>query len=248
LGDFHRLYLRSCTIPQPGSALTSLRKKHHQQAEFDFVWRAKDKKGRTAGFLRDTLRVKVGNREYEQILKGNVLYPSRLTLLPGTYDLKVVAREDGSGKMGSFESSLNLPAPDHGRRLRAILTVGRKNLLPSVTNVFRRDQALYVYCESYGTGTDPGGSAALKAHPPTFGLMFFRRGVMVSEAGPFPGSVLENQAGRNRYFADVPLRNFPAGRYRLQVNVMDPSANAAAFAEVPFVIMPSRTPGGAKEK
>ena len=258
----------------PGSALASLGKKHRHQAEFDFVWRARDKNGRTAGFLRDTLRMKAGNREYEQILKGNVLYQGRLTLPPGTYDLKVVARENGSGKMGSFESSLNLPdlepgnlnlssvvisnqaatagkkhqeARQHGRRARSILTVGRKNLLPSVTNVFRRDQALYVYCESYGPGTDPP-AAAPKAQPPSFELMFFRRGVMVSEAGPFPGSVLGNQAGWNRYFADVPLRDFPAGRYRLQVNVMDPSANAAAFAEVPFVIMPSRTPASAKEK
>ena len=261
----------------PGSAISSLRKSNRHEAGFDFVWRAKGKDGRTAGFLRDTLLVKISNQEYRQILKSNVLYQGRLTLPPGTYDLKVVARENESGKMGSFETVLNLSAlqpgdlnlssvvisnqvalkaarkrrqapNQHDRRSSAILTVGRQNLLPSVTNVFRRDQTLYVYFESYDPGTNHHGAASLNSNPPSFALMFFRRGVMVSETGPFRGNLLENQAGWNRYFADVPLQDFPAGRYRLQVNVMDPSANAAAFGEVPFAIMPSPAPGGTKEK
>jgi len=259
----------------PGSVLSSLGKKRRPQTEFDFVWRVKDKNGRTAGFLRDTLRMKISNQEYEKILKSNVLYQGHLTLPPGTYDLKVVARENGSGKMGSFESSLNLPALQpgdlnlssvvisnqaatvaagkeqqesgkHGGRSRAILTVGRKDLLPSVTNVFRRDQALYVYFESYDPGTNHHAVASLNSEPPSFALIFFRRGVMVSETGPFRASILGKQAGWDQYFADVPLQDFPAGRYRLQVNVMDPSANAAVFDEVPFAIMPSPAPGGTK--
>jgi len=252
----------------PGSAISFLGKSRQRETEFDFVWRAKDKTGGTAGFLRDTLRLKISNTEYQQILKGNILYQGVLTLPSGSYDLKVVARENESGKMGSFESALNLPAlqpgdlnlssvvisnqlattavrnrrrePNkHKGRSRPIRMAGSETMLPSVTNVFRRGQSLYVYFESYDPGTEQHGAASLNSKPPSFALLFFRRGVMVSEAGPFPGNTLENRAGWNRYLTDIPLQDFPVGRYTLQVNVMDPPTNAAAFVEIPFAVMPS---------
>lgn len=274
--DSHH-YVVTLAAKIPGAAISFLGNSRLHRTEFDFVWRIKDKNGRTAGFLRDTLHVKISRREYQQILKGNILYQGRLTLPPGSYDLKVVARENESGKMGSFESALNLPVlkpgdlnlssvvisnqlatpavrkkrrklNNHNRRSRTPLMADGNNLLPSVTNVFRRVQSLYVYFESYDPGTDQHGAAPLNSKPPSFALLFFRRGVMVSEAGPFRGSPLENRAGCDRYLTDIPLRDFPAGRYRLQVNVMDPPTNAAAFAEVPFAVMPSLAPGGTKEK
>jgi hypothetical protein len=40
-----------------------------------------------------------------------------------------------------------------------------------------------------------------------------------------------------RYLVKIPLQRFPAGRYFMQVNVLDPAANQVAFARVPLAIL-----------
>jgi len=75
--------------------------------------------------------------------------------------------------------------------------------------------------------------------PPSVALVFFRGGVKISEAGPFPGRLekAKNSAGKAEYFVQIPLAKFPPGRYWMQVNVLDPSADRVAFARVPIAIM-----------
>src|SRR3989441_805277 len=173
---------------------------------------------------------------YRQVLGGNILYEGGFELPAGNYHLKVVARENESGKLGTFEEPLVLPdAAGSGLSVSSVvvsnqlqesaregegggrkakgrninpLQVGSRLLLPSVTRVFRTNQKLYVYLESYeckarseggskSNGTDQtsegrsagGGESNL---PPSVALVFFRSGVQISEAGPFVGK-LENE-------------------------------------------------------
>jgi len=58
-----------------------------------------------AGALRDTLPVKLNAATFQKVMKGNILYEGGLVLPPGAYKLKVVARENLTGKMGTFERS-----------------------------------------------------------------------------------------------------------------------------------------------
>jgi len=71
-------------------------------------------------------------------------------------------------------------------------------------------------------------------------LLFFRGGVKISEAGPFPGkreSAGKARSGKAAYFVQIPLQKFPPGRYSMQVNVLDPSSDRVAFTRVPIAIM-----------
>jgi VWFA-related protein len=160
----------------PGSAVELLKKSNTRETEFDFIWRATDPAGKPAGVLRDTLPVKVGGEAYDVLLAGNFLYEGSLVLPPGKYQLKVLVRENQSGKMGTFEQPLDLPpvqasglslssvvlsnevkasAPGSGRRNRSRnendnpLMAEGKSVLPSVTRVFRTNQDLFVVLESY---------------------------------------------------------------------------------------------------
>ena len=141
------------------------------------------------------------------------------------------------------------PQPPSGRPLQ----VGGENVLPSVTRVFRTDQNLYAYLESYAPagGKFNGASADASGAPsaagpslPSVGLVFFRGGAKISEAGPFPGEREKSPAGTVRYFVKIPLQKFPSGRYWMQVNVLDPAADQVAFARVPLAIrkLASMTP------
>jgi VWFA-related protein len=245
----------------PGSAVSFLQKSGKRETEFDFVWRVTDAADKVAGVLRDTLPVKVEGETYEQLASGNILYEGEITLAPGTYRLKTAVRENQSGKIGTFEAPLVLPPiadtglalssvvlsneakplSDPGRRgsktpKDQLLTVGERRLLPSVTRVFRNNQTLSIYLESYGGKTD-SSTAAETGNPPSVALVFFRGGRKFAEAGPFAGKSDKSSREKSEYFAEVPLANFPPGRYSLQANVLDPRANRVAFVRTPMAVV-----------
>ena len=169
----------------PGSAVQLLKKSKTRETEFDFIWRAEDSAAKPVGVLRDTLPVKVSGEAYDLLLAGNFLYVGSLELPPGKYQLKVLVRENQSGKMGTFEQPLDLPpVQPSGLTLSSVvlsnevkpneagegrskkprsendnpLSVEGKSVLPSVTRVFRTNQELFVTLESYtGQAVPKGG-------------------------------------------------------------------------------------------
>ena len=255
----------------PGSAVQLLKKSNAHETEFDFIWRATDPSGKPVGVLRDTLPVKVIGESYDMLLAGNFLYEGSLVLPPGKFQLKVLVRENQSGKMGTFEEPLNLPPfSTGGLALSSVVlsnevkasggNAGRRNkpkgendnplkledksVLPSVTRVFRTNQDLFVLLESYAGKSASKATApgtANAAVPPSVALAFFRRGAKVADAGPFPGKVGKSSDGKASYFVDIPLTKFHPGRYTLQVNVLDPAHDRVAFARVPMAIVPAPT-------
>jgi len=257
----------------PGSAVSFLRKSGKREPEFDFAWRVTDSANRPVGVLRDTLPVKIVAEAYDQLLSGNILYEGELALPPGKYRLKVLVRENQTGKLGTFEQPLVLPASlDTGLTLSSVvlsnelqetalsargrkgrsrgddehpLQVGGKSVLPSITRVFRTNQTLSIYLESYGGKpvSAPNGTPAPSGPPlaPSVALAFFHRGQKFAEAGPFPGKA-EKPEETASYFVQIPLARFPPGRYALQVNVLDPARDRVAFARVPLAIVKMPAP------
>ena len=114
------------------------------------------------------------------------------------------------------------------------LQVGDRSILRSVTRVFRTNQLLTVYLESYaGKNVVPAGLVT----PPTVALMFLRRGRKFADAGPFPGKLEKSACQKASYFVQIPLDKFPRGSYSVQVNVLEPSLERVAFAHVPLAIV-----------
>jgi VWFA-related protein len=266
----------------PGSAVSFLQKSRRHETQFDFVWRVTDASNKVAGVLRDTLPVKVAGENYELLLSGNILYEGTMTLPPGKYHLTTLVRENQSGKMGTFEQDLDLPGVnDSGLLLSSVvlsnevkgkdesargrarqskesgespLEAGNRSILPSVTRVFRTNQTLSVYLESYGrkaATAGPGGAqTAVAGLQPSLGLAFFRGGRKIAEAGPFAGKQEKSANEKASFFVQIPLEKFPPGRYTLQVNVLDPARDRVAFARVPLAVVtapPRPTPPTAGE-
>ncbi len=260
----------------PGSSIPFRQHSTVHQTQFDFAWRATDSHGKVAGALRDTLPVKLDASTFQTVLKGNILYEGGLVLPPASYKLKVVARENMTGKMGTFEKQLVLPPVSKtGLALSSVvvsnelskrpparpqrgpwamgaednpLDSGSQAILPSVTRVFYGNQNLYVYLQSYAN--KPASATKATGHPqssmpPSMALIFFRNGVQVSQAGPYPAKSGKSGVGTASYFTDIPLAKFPPGRYWMQVNVIDASANEVAFARVPMAIISVPDQGGA---
>ena len=261
----------------PGSAIPFHQHSSVHQTQFDFAWRATDSRGKVAGALRDKLPVKLNASTFQTVLKGNILYEGGLVLPPGNYKLKVVARENQTGKMGTFEKRLVLPPVSKNRLMLSSVVVsnelskklptrprrgpwamgaegnpldsGSQAILPSVTRVFYANQNLYVYLQSYGAKPAAAGKAARRSgspSPPSMALIFFRNGVQISQAGPYTAKSGKSGEGPATYFTQIPLAKFPPGRYWMQVNVMDASANEVAFARVPMAIIPITDKNGTR--
>ena len=243
----------------PGSEVAFLKKSHKEETEFDFAWKLTGEKNHVAGGLRDTLPVRVTSDTLEEIIGSNLFYEGEVILPAGKYNLKAVVRENESGKIGTFEAPLVVTdVADTGLGLSSVilsnevkssddlnrahvnrdknspLQVGDRSILPSVTRVFRTNQMLTVYLESYaGKSVVPTGPVTT----PTVALLFFRRGRKFAEAGPFPGKLEKSTDQKASYFVQIPLDKFPRGTYTLQVNVLEPSLERVAFARVPLAIV-----------
>ncbi|TAM83916.1 MAG: VWA domain-containing protein [Acidobacteria bacterium] len=270
--DHHYYVVLAAKIP--GSSIPFRQHSSDHRTQFDFAWRATDSQGKVAGALRDTLPVKLDAYTFQTVLKGNLLYEGGLVLPPGTYKLKVVARENLTGKMGTFEKQLVLPPVSKtGLALSSVvvsnelskkpptrpqrgpwttgaednpLDSGSQAILPSVTRVFYANQNLYVYFQSYVAKSASSGKSprGSSPSPPSMALIFFRNGVQISQAGPYAAKSGKSGEGTASYFTEIPLAKFPPGRYWMQVNVMDVPANQVAFARIPMAIVSAPDKGG----
>jgi hypothetical protein len=105
-------------------------------------------------------------------------------------------------------------------------------LVPSVTNVFRRDQDLYVYLEAY----EPNAETT---QPLMARVSFYRGKVKAFETEPL--QVTEGLNPKTKALAlrfSMPLQKLQAGRYTCQVSVLEPGAQKFAFWRAPVVVLP----------
>jgi VWFA-related protein len=258
----------------PGSEVAFLKKAGKHETEFDFAWKVTDSKDHTVAALRDTLPVKMTNDTFEEVIAGNLFYEGEVSLPPGKYNLKAVVRENEGGKLGTFETPLDVPdisatglslssvvlsnevkpsaelaRAKIQREKDAPLQVGNRSVLPSVTRVFRTNQTLSVYLESYAAKNPAPAAGQPPAAPgpptpPSVALVFFRNGKKTADAGPYAGKLEKSSDQKTSYFVQIPLERFPTGRYTMQVNVLDPAFSRVAFTRVPLAIVkpPPRVP------
>jgi len=258
-------YFVPVSLKIPGTALELARSGKAEEAELDFIGQVRDAKGHVAGTVRDAIKVRLKGDDAGQITRRNLEYDSGFTLQPGAYTVKFLARENVTGKIGTFESKFTVPdltastaglrtssvvwanqreplsaavgAASKNRRLSAMhpLVEDGKKLVPSVTRVYRKDQTLYVYLEVY----DPGMSPDEKTPSVTASLSFFQG----------RGKAFETSSLRVRQMADhrpyvmpvqfqVPLASLKAGRYTCQVSLIDEIGQKFAFSRAPLVLIP----------
>ena len=137
------------------------------------------------GQLRDTVKLAVDSTQ--QIRRKNVQYNTSFLLAPGNYHLKFVVRENRTGRMGTFEtdvqipdlrkaplrnssmvlSSLRVPAPGK-KKTDSPLSGDQTELVPNVTHVFTQDQHLYLQFEVYDAakGKPPANTSKPAADAP----------------------------------------------------------------------------------
>jgi VWFA-related protein len=250
------------------SALEWARKSHRREVQFDFAAEVRAaRSGRVVGALRDTITVRLDAERYQQVEQNALVYQGGIILPPGDYKLKFLARENETGRIGTFEEALKLPAPADRLQLSSVLLssqivaagkdsevktqafapdaglrqspleVAGERIIPSVTRVFTHRQMLYVFFQAYLPAHADPGQ--LRA-----GLEFFRNGARVSQT-PMVAPTEVNPRTRTASFRiRLPLAAVAAGRYTVQAVVVEAGGAQAAFNRSYFALLPAAPSGG----
>jgi len=111
-------YFVPVSVKLPGSLIALAKKGGKQTTDFDFIGEVRDANGRLAGGVRDQITVKLTDADAERLAERHFQYDTGLTLAPGEYRLTFLAREDLTGKMGTFETKFTIPDLNNTKTLR----------------------------------------------------------------------------------------------------------------------------------
>jgi VWFA-related protein len=161
-------YYLGVSLVIPGSQIPFVQAKDRDNATIDIIGIVHANGKLPVGHLRDTVKLAVDSAQ--QVRRKNVQYNTAFILAPGNYQLKFVIRENQTGRMGSFETDVQIPdlrkAPVRmssvvlsSQRVPASgggskkgfhpLVQDQTELVPNITHVFTRDQHLYLQYEVY---------------------------------------------------------------------------------------------------
>ncbi|QHS53441.1 VWA domain-containing protein [Edaphobacter sp. 12200R-103] len=241
----------------PGSQIPFLKNGDRDKASIDILGQVKNAQGIAVGDVRDT--VKLALDASQQVQRKNIQYSTGFTLAPGRYHLKFVLRENQTGRMGSFETDLQVPdlkkvplklssivlasqqAPNTSKKTSNPLIRDGVEWVPNVAHVFRQNQHLYFLYEVYDPAREKNGDSAPKPSPGLgrrlsgavkvlTSIEFLKGGVKVYET-PLISADAVNVPDRNAvaFQFDVPLNQLKTGTYICQVNVIDDAGGSFSF-------------------
>jgi VWFA-related protein len=171
-------YYLAVSLVVPGSQIPFVTEKEKDNATIDIVGEVREGGKFPVGQLRDTVKLAVDSTR--DVRRKNVQYNTGFVLAPGSYHLKFIIRENRTGRIGSFETDVQIPdlrktplkmssvvlsslrAPVTGKKNGANpLVRDQMELVPNITHVFAPDQHLYLQYEVYDAakGKNPAPAA-----------------------------------------------------------------------------------------
>ncbi len=236
-------YYVPVSLAVPGSAVPS----SDGRLTLDVAGVIRDERGFPVGRIRDTITVPPAAAG--TLAARQVVYHTGVTLPPGRFSVKVVVRENATGRMGAFEAPVVVPelksapvkvssvvlstqmVPAASRRSASPLARGGVELVPNLTHVVRRDQKLYFYYEVYEPAME-GGSPHIRTS-----LAFYRGAIKVLETPLVERTAIDAADRRAAVFQfEVAAEKLERGLYTCQVNIIDEVAGRFAFPRLQLYV------------
>ena len=248
----------------PGSELALARKRGAQHTLIDFIGEVKDEYGITIQNIRDKYDVKLSEDTAEQLAKRPLQFYTGFTLLPGKYVIKFLARDAETGRIGTFQTSFEIPnLMKEEKRIpisTVVLSSQRVPFSEALLNVQRNDAQKNVNADPLvfeGQRLFPSVTrvfskqrdmyvflqayerAATTMQPLVAFVTFYKGDAKALETAPLP--VVDGLDARSKAVPlrfSVPLNELATGRYDCQVTVLDPGGQKVAFWRAPIVLVP----------
>src|SRR5271168_869841 len=106
----HAEYFVPLVVKIPGRELALAKKGGSDHTLIDFVGEIKDVVGgNTVTNIRDNVNIKLSDATAAELAKQPIEYDAGFTLLPGKYTIKFLARDDETGRIGTFQTNFTVP-------------------------------------------------------------------------------------------------------------------------------------------
>jgi VWFA-related protein len=103
-------YFVPIVVKIPGRELALAKKFGAEHTLIDFVCEIKDEvSGITVTNVRDNVNIKLSDATATELAKRPIEYDAGFTLTPGRYSIKFLARDDETGRIGTYQTSFVIP-------------------------------------------------------------------------------------------------------------------------------------------
>jgi VWFA-related protein len=253
----------------PGSQIPFMRASDRDRATLDVIGMVLDNEQHPLNRIRDT--VKLALNASADVQKKNVQYDTGMSLPSGKYHVKFVVRENQTGRMGSFETDIEVPdlkaqplkmssvvlasqmqRASKSTNLNPLIHDGSE-IIPNITHVFSATQHLLLYYEVYdparlavaesARAADSGGGQENKAGIRVLtNVAFFQGKAKAYESSLVELTELNARERRAAVFQlDIPLTALKQGFYTCQVNVIDDAGGHFLFPRLTLLIRPENS-------
>jgi len=255
-------YFVPLVVKIPGRELALAKRGGAQRTLIDFIGEIKDDYGSTITNVRDKVEIKLSDETANELAKRPIEYDTAFTLLPGKYALKFLARDDETGRIGTYETQFVIPNLNKEQKrvpissvvlssqrvdLKEALYDAKKNKgRGETTNPLVRDGRKLIpsVTRVFGKGRtmyvylQAYGTTAASGQPLVAFVTLYQGQTKVLETRPLAVTEhLKNTVQTVPLEFNVSMDKLPPGRYDCQVSVLDPAGQKAAFWQAPVLLV-----------
>ena len=253
-------YFVPVSVRMPGSDLVRPRPDGSARGEIDMIGEIKDDYGVTIRNAKDKLQFTLDPGRAARVAHRQIQFETGFTVLPGTYAIKLLARDDATGHIGTILKSFTIPNLDREQvRLpissvvltseriparEALFSVKQKidadaanplvfdgrKLIPNVSRTFSAGRPVYVFLQAYEQD-------ASSARPLVAFAALYQDGAKRLETAPVGATNWNAAVKAVPIWFTASLTGIEPGEYECQVTVLDPISGRAAFWRTPIVVV-----------
>jgi len=256
-------YFVPIVVKIPGRELALAKRRGAEHTLLDFIGEIKDQYGSTITNLRDKMNIKLSDATAAQLVKRPIEYDAGFTILPGKYTIKLLARDDETGRIGTYQTNFVIPNLNKEERRipisSVVLSSQRVDLRDAIYNALKKkDQeetanplvqdrqklipsVTRVFSQSrslyvYLQAYEQG----LPGFQPLLAFVsFYQAEKKAFETPPIEVTVgMDNRVKTMPLSFSIPLRELSPGKYVCQVTVLDPAGPKTAFWRAPVMLVP----------
>ena len=247
-------YFTGIAMKIPGSELALARKGGAERTTIDLIGEVKDEYGSTVGNIRDHVDRKISEQTAQQLQHMPIEWDTNLVLLPGKYVIKVLARDDETGRIGTYIKNFLIPNLN-----KELTKVPMSSVVFGSQRINMKTDALYTSKnQDKGPSVSPLIQDGVKLVPsinnvfsrnrdlyvflqayekgadtqrPLVAFVTFYRGQAKAFETP-PLSVTEGMDPKSKAVSmrfSLALAKLPPGKYDCQVTVVDPTTQKVNF-------------------
>jgi VWFA-related protein len=259
-------YFVPIVVKIPGRELALAKKGGAEHTLIDFVEEIKDIYGGvTVQNVRDNVNIRLTDATAAELAKRPIEYDGGFTLLPGKYSIKFLARDDETGRIGTYETTFVIPNLNKEVKKvpvsSVVLSGQRLDLKDSLYNAVKgKEEAKDVAANPLvqdGKKLIPSvtrvfsqgrqlyvylqayGEGAAVAKPVVAFVSLYQGQTKVFETQPV---AVTPEAGSRLGVVPlnftIGLNQLPAGQYDCQVTILDPTDQKGTFWSTPILIVP----------